>query len=114
MMSNKFIINLFNSINGLKLALKEHSFVAEVLGGIIFIPYVLFSDLTLIFKLILMTVYFLLLAFELVNTAIEELCNKITLEIDADIKKIKDISSASVFIILITLIILIFYSFFFK
>jgi len=114
MMSNKFIINLFNSINGLKLALKEHSFVAEVLGGIIFIPYVLFSDLTLIFKLILMTVYFLLLAFELVNTAIEELCNKITLEIDADIKKIKDISSASVFIILITLIILIFFSFFFK
>ena len=114
MMSNKFIINLFNSINGLKLALKEHSFVAEVLGGIIFIPYVLFSDLTLIFKLILMTVYFLLLAFELVNTAIEELCNKITLEIDADIKKIKDISSASVFIILITLIVLIFYSFFFK
>ena len=114
MMSNKFIINLFNSINGLKLALKEHSFVAEVLGGIIFIPYVLFSDLALIFKLILMTVYFLLLAFELVNTAIEELCNKITLEIDADIKKIKDISSASVFIILITLIILIFYSFFFK
>ena len=113
-MSNKFIINLFNSINGLKLALKEHSFVAEVLGGIIFIPYVLFSDLTLIFKLILMTVYFLLLAFELVNTAIEELCNKITLEIDADIKKIKDISSASVFIILITLIVLIFYSFFFK
>ena len=114
MMSNKFIINLFNSINGLKLALKEHSFVTEVLGGIIFIPYVLFSDLALIFKLILMTVYFLLLAFELVNTAIEELCNKITLEIDADIKKIKDISSASVFIILITLIILIFYSFFFK
>ena len=114
MISNKFIINLFNSINGLKLALKEHSFVAEVLGGIIFIPYVLFSDLALIFKLILMTVYFLLLAFELVNTAIEELCNKITLEIDADIKKIKDISSASVFIILITLIILIFYSFFFK
>jgi len=113
-MSNKFIINLFNSINGLKLALKEHSFVAEVLGGIIFIPYVLFSDLALIFKLILITVYFLLLAFELVNTAIEELCNKITLEIDADIKKIKDISSASVFIILITLIILIFYSFFFK
>jgi diacylglycerol kinase (ATP) len=113
-MSNKFIIILFNSINGLNLALKEHSFVAEVLGGIIFIPYVLFSDLALIFKLILITVYFLLLAFELVNTAIEELCNKITLEIDADIKKIKDISSASVFIILITLIILIFYSFFFK
>ena len=114
MMFNKFIVNLFNSINGLKLALKEHSFVAEVLGGIIFIPYVLFSDLTLLFKLILMTVYFLLLAFELVNTAIEELCNKITPEIDADIKKIKDISSASVFIILITLIVLIFYSFFFK
>ena len=111
-MPNKFIINLINSLNGLKLALKEHSFVAEVLGGMILIPYVLFSDLTLIFKLILITVYFLLLAFELVNTAIEELCNKITKEIDSDIKKIKDISSASVFIILIILIVLIFYSFF--
>ena len=110
-MSNKFIINLFNSINGLKLALKEHSFVTEVLGGIIFIPYVLFSDLALIFKLILMTVYFLLLAFELVNTAIEELCNKINKEFDKDIKAIKDLSSSAVFVVLALLLILIILSF---
>jgi len=111
-MFNKFFVNFLNSINGLNLAFKEHSFVAEVLGGIILISYVLLSDLTYIYKLMIISVYILLLAFELINTAIEELCNKITLEIDADIKKIKDISSASVFIVLIALMILIIYSFF--
>ena len=44
------------------------------------------------------------LAFELLNTAIEKLSDKISKNFDADIKKIKDISSASVFIILILLI----------
>ena len=111
-MFNKFFNNLINSINGLKFVLKEHSFIAEVLGGIILIPYILYSDLNLIFKLIIIVVYFFLLAFELLNTAIERICDKITLEFDADIKKIKDMSSAAVFIILVSLVILIFFSFF--
>ena len=46
------------------------------------------------------------------NTAIEKLCNKITLELDPDIKKIKDLASASVFIVLIILIILVITTFF--
>ena len=111
-MFNKFFNNLINSINGLKFVLKEHSFIAEVLGGVILIPYILHSDLNLIFKLIIIVVYFFLLAFELLNTAIEKICDKITLEFDADIKKIKDMSSAAVFIILVSLVILIFFSFF--
>lgn len=113
-MIKKLILNFKNSINGLRFALSENSFILELIGGMILFPYIFFSDLNIIYKLSIIIVYVLLLAFELLNTAIEELCNKITLEIDADIKKIKDISSASVFIILITLIILIFYSFFFK
>ena len=52
-MFNKFFNNLINSVNGLKFVLKEHSFIAEVLGGVILIPYILHSDLNLIFKLII-------------------------------------------------------------
>ncbi len=102
----KFFLNLVNSINGLKVAFKEHSFIAEILGGLILIPYLIFSNLENEYKLIIISIYFLLLAFEILNTSIEKLSDKISKEIDSDIRKIKDLSSASVFIILILLIIL--------
>ena len=100
----KIFSNLINSINGLKITLKQHSFIIEVVGGLILIPYLIIAELDNIFKLIIITIYFLLLAFELINTAIEKLSDKISKNFDSDIKKIKDISSASVFIILILLI----------
>ena len=100
----KIFSNLINSINGLKITLKQHSFIIEVVGGLILIPYLIIAELDNILKLIIITIYFLLLAFELINTAIEKLSDKITKNFDSDIKKIKDISSASVFIILILLI----------
>ena len=93
-------------MNGLKAAFKEHSFISEIIGGFILIPYLIFSEMGYIFKLIILTVYLLLLAFEIMNTAIKKLSDKITKEIDGDIKKIKDLSSLSVFIVLISLIIL--------
>lgn len=102
----KFFLNFVNSINGLKVAFKEHSFISEILGGLILIPYLIFSNLKNEYKLIIISIYFLLLAFEILNTSIEKLSDKISKEIDSDIKKIKDLSSASVFIILILLIIL--------
>ena len=101
----KFFLNFINSINGLKLALTHHSFIAEILGGFILIPFLIIVDLNNIFKLIIIINYFLLLAFELQNTALEKLSDKITINFDEDIKKIKDISSASVFVILILLIV---------
>ena len=100
----KIFSNLINSINGLKITLKQHSFIIEVVGGLILIPYLIIAELDNILKLIIITIYFLLLAFELINTAIEKLSDKISNNFDSDIKKIKDISSASVFIILILLI----------
>ena len=102
----KFFLNFVNSINGLKTAFKEHSFIAEILGGLILIPYLIIINLDNVFKLIIISTYFLLLAFELVNTSIEKLSDKITREFDSEIKEIKDIASASVFIILTLLIIL--------
>ncbi len=111
----KILTNLINSINGLKVSLKEHSFILEIIGGFILIPYLIVSDLDNSFKLIVISIYLLLLAFELVNTAIEKLSDKISKNYDPDIKKIKDISSASVFMILILLLIsLILTLFFFK
>ena len=46
-----------------------------------------------------------------INTAIEKLSDKISKDFDSDIKKIKDLSSASVFLILIILVFLIILSF---
>ena len=108
----KLYFNLKNSFSGLKIAFKEHSFVLEILGGLILIPYLLIIDSNEIFKIIIFSVYFLLLGFELLNTSIEKLSDKITKDNDMDIKKIKDLSSASVFVILILLIILLIISIF--
>ena len=102
----KLFFNFINSVNGLKIASKEHSFIAEILGGLILIPYLIIINLDNVFKLIIISTYFLLLAFELVNTSIEKLSDKISKDFNSDIKKIKDISSASVFIILLLLIFL--------
>ena len=107
----KLYQNFLNSINGLKEGFKEQSFLLEILGGLILIPYLIFSNIDIKFKLLIILAYFILLAFELFNTAIEKLSNKITKEIDQDIKKIKDLSSASVFIILLMILILLFFSY---
>ena len=104
--------NLFNSINGLKESLKEHSFISEIILGILLIPILIFIKTDNFMTLLIIFTYFLLLAFELINTSIEKLSDKINKDYDLDIKNIKDISSAAVFIILILLIALIIYSVF--
>ena len=112
-MIKKLFLNFLNSINGIKVVLKENSFKLEIIFGIILIPFILITDKSILIKLFIITTYILLLAFEIVNTSIEKLCDKISREIDPDIKKIKDLSSASVFIILIILIIQIVFIYFF-
>lgn len=104
-MIKKLFLNLLNSINGFRIALSESSFVLEILLGIIIIPYVLLANINILSKLFIISTYLLLLSFEIFNTAIEKLCDKITKKIDPDIKKIKDLSSASVFVILLILLI---------
>ena len=112
-MIRKLFLNFINSINGIKIVLKESSFVLEIILGIVLIPSVLFTEMSVLIKLFIVSTYLLLLAFEIINTAIEKLCDKITRKIDPDIKQIKDLSSASVFIILIILIIQIIFIYFF-
>jgi diacylglycerol kinase (ATP) len=103
----KIYNNLLNSINGIRIALREHSFICEIIIGIILIPFIFMLETLVIYKLLVLIVYLLLLAFEIFNTSVEKLCNKITKEIDEDIRQIKDLASASVFIIIIILIIMV-------
>ena len=110
-MIKKLYGNLINSLNGLKIVIKEYSFILELIGGIFLILYLFISDISTLFKILILSVYFLLLAFEIFNTSIEKLCDKITKETDKDIKIIKDLSSASVFVVLFILIILIIFTF---
>ena len=110
-MIKKLYGNLINSLNGLKIVIKENSFILELIGGIFLILYLFIIDISTLFKLLILSVYFLLLAFEIFNTSIEKLCDKITKETDKDIKIIKDLSSASVFVVLFILIILIIFTF---
>ena len=110
-MIKKLYGNLINSLNGLKIVIKENSFILELIGGIFLILYLFITDISTLFKLLVLSVYFLLLAFEIFNTSIEKLCDKITKETDKDIKIIKDLSSASVFVVLFILIILIIFTF---
>ena len=107
----KLYKNFINSMNGLKVAVNENSFILELIGGIFLLPYLFFLDASFLLKMLILTVYFLLLAFEILNTSIEKLSDKITKKIDEDIRKIKDLSSAAVFVVLIILIILIIFTF---
>ena len=71
------------------------------------LPYVFISNMEEFYKISIIIVYLLLLAFELINSSIEKLSDKITKSIDSDIKTVKDLSSSAVFIVLMLLIFLI-------
>lgn len=94
--------NLINSIAGLKAAWSDKSFKSEILLGAFLLPLVISaSHIELAAKLIVVGTYALLLGFELINTAIERLCDQITRNYDLNIKRIKDMSCAAVFLILL-------------
>ena len=107
----KLFSNLINSLNGLRIVLKEHSFILEIIGGIVLIPFVIVAEIEIINKILITSVYFILLAFELINTAIEKLSNKITRDYDIEIKEIKDLSSSAVFVIVLILLIILIITF---
>ena len=105
-MIKKLYSNLINSLNGLKIVSKENSFILELVLGVFLIPYIFLSNIDINYKIILPVLYFLLLAFEIMNTAIEKLCDRVTTDLDSEIKKIKDLSSAAVFLVLTLLVII--------
>ena len=105
-MIKKLYSNLINSLNGLKIVSKENSFILEIVFGVFLIPYIFLSNIDFNYKIMLSVLYFFLLAFEIINTAVEKLCDRITTDLDPEIKKIKDLSSAAVFLVLTLLVII--------
>ena len=98
---NKLQGNIKNSIYGLYTCLSEIAFKLEIAYGIVLLALILVLDFYHIHTLILIIEYALLLAFELINTAIERTCNRITREYDQLIRDAKDLGSAAVFLLLI-------------
>lgn len=95
--------NLRNSISGLVFAWSDKSFKAEIYLGILLLPIVLAVDGPLIAKIAVVTTYLLVLVVELLNTALEKLCDRVTLDHDPAIKAVKDMASAAVFLMLLLL-----------
>lgn len=90
------------SLHGFIFAFKnEQAFRCELLMGFILFPLLMISDLAVSSKVLLLCLFFLLLIVELINSAVEVLCDRISLEFDIRIKGIKDMGSAAVFLSLL-------------
>ena len=110
-MKNKNIIKaLYCSLNGLKILFNEKAAKREVFLLIFSIFYILIFKPKFLFTLLLLILPFIILGIEALNTAIEHLCNKITLKKSNKIKKIKDLGSAATFLFLIVFFLVFFFS----
>ena len=106
----KLFKSFFNSLNGIKSAFKiDKSVKLEFLMTIpvVFVIIIIFKNTELY---ILILLWFFIIITELLNTSIEKAIDLISPERSHEIKKIKDISSAAVFISV--LLFLIFFLFF--
>jgi diacylglycerol kinase (ATP) len=92
----------FYSLAGLRAAFRdEAAFRQELLLAAVLIPLALFMPVNGIGKALMIASVLLVLITELLNSAIEALADRISLEKHALIKKAKDIGSAAVLIALI-------------
>jgi diacylglycerol kinase (ATP) len=86
-----------NSWNGLVTAARSEAAVREELVVLLIsIPLAYFIGVTTARKIELVLVLMLLLAVELLNTAIEKLADRLTLDHDEQIGRVKDMGSAAV------------------
>ena len=86
-----------NSWNGLKFAVRSEQAIREELVALVLaIPLAFIIGTTAARRLELIVVVLLLIAVELLNTAIEKLADRLTREIDPQIRDVKDMGSAAV------------------
>ena len=97
---------LFYSLAGLSAAFRhESAFRQEVLLACIFLPLALLLDVSLKSKALLIASVMLVLIVELLNSAIEAIVDRVSLEMHPLSKRAKDIGSAAVFLSLLTLVV---------
>jgi diacylglycerol kinase (ATP) len=88
---------LFYSLSGLRSILKERAFRQELFFGIVFIVVELFRSTSTLMLAYMFSSYFLILVAESINSAIETIVNRISLNKHELSKRAKDIGSAVVF-----------------
>lgn len=90
-----------NSLDGLKgLWLHEAAFRQEVYVGVVLLPVIYFLHVSPLWKLLLILLMLLVLVIEAINSALEALVDRISLEFNTQSKLVKDIGSAAVGIVL--------------
>lgn len=97
----KLCANFRNSCHGLVACWQEHSFRLEVYGLILAVPIVIWLERPLWMCNLAIGSVLLVLMVEVLNTAIERLCDRVTLAQDPQIKVVKDVASAGVFLSLL-------------
>jgi diacylglycerol kinase (ATP) len=86
-----------NSWNGLRVALRtEEAARLELATFVLAVPIAFFLAQDAWRRLALIGVVMLVFVVELLNTAIEKLCDRVNLEIDPQIGRVKDMGSAAV------------------
>lgn len=97
-----FICGCIASIHGLRSAWQtEFALKVELWFSLLAIPAALLLGTTVAEKSILLFSWFLILLMELINSALETLVDRISLEIHLLSKRIKDIGSSLVFVAII-------------
>ncbi len=92
----------FYSMAGLSAALKhEHAFRQEVMLALVLIPLAFFLPASSIGKALMIGAVLLVLIVELLNSAVEAVVDRVSIENHPLAKRAKDIGSAAVFIALV-------------
>lgn len=99
---NRLLRAVVNSWNGVRFALRsEEAFRQELAIFVLAVPIALLITPDSWKRLALIGVLMLVFVVELLNTAIEKLCDRVNLEIDPQIGRVKDMGSAAVGITLL-------------
>jgi diacylglycerol kinase (ATP) len=105
MLKNKNLLHAAkNAFNGLRVLLKERSAQRELL--LLLASIILFCCKPNVYTVLLTVLSFVLIAVEALNTAIEKICDHLTLEIHPEIKVIKDLGAAAVFVLVLAMLLL--------
>lgn len=97
---------LFHSIDGLKAALRhEDAFRQELLLTLVCIPLALWLAPDAIGRALMIAALFLVLIVELINSAIEAVVDRVSLENHHLAKRAKDIASAAVLLSLLNVVV---------
>ena len=103
----KLISKTKNSVRGIRDAFREEgSFRMDVLLGVPHLLLVALSRENVLTKCLMASAWLFLLAVELLNTAVESLVDKVSPEMCEFSRKVKDICSAAVFMVLLSIFLL--------